>query len=78
MRAWLLGLMALCCWGGLAAHAQDQTLAACANRLEAQGFEVIDRDFDDGLYEFEALKAGQKWEIKMDRSCQLIRKRIDD
>jgi len=70
--------MSVCCGVALAAHAQDQTLAACASRLEAQDFEVIDRDFDDGLYEFEALQAGQKWEIKMDRTCQLIRKRLDD
>ena len=78
MRRCLLGVMSVCCGVALAAHAQDQTLAACASRLEAQGFEVIDRDFDDGFYEFEALQAGQEWEIKMDRTCQLIRKRLDD
>ena len=78
MRRCLLGVMSVCCGVALAAHAQDQTLAACASRLEEQGFEVIDRDFDDGFYEFEALQAGQKWEIKMDRTCQLIRKRLDD
>jgi len=78
MRRCLLGVMSVCCGVALAAHAQDQTLAACASRLEAQGFEVIDRDFDDGFYEFEALQAGQKWEIKMDRTCQLIRKKLDD
>ena len=78
MRRCLLVVMSVCCGVALAAHAQDQTLAACASRLEAQGFEVIDRDFDDGFYEFEALQAGQKWKIKMDRTCQLIRKRLDD
>ena len=78
MRSCLLGLIGLGFWAGLIVHAQDQPLAACASRLESQGFQVIDRDVDDGLYEFEALQAGQKWEITMDRSCKLIHKSVDD
>jgi len=56
MRRCLLGVMSVCCGVALTAHAQDQTLASCASRLEAQGFEVIDRDFDDGFLSLKRFK----------------------
>jgi len=43
------------------AHAQPRTISECAQTLTARGFNVIDKDIDDGLYEFEAIKHNQKW-----------------
>ena len=63
---------------GLSAQAQNQSLDGCASRLEAQGFRVLDQDVEDGLYEFEAIKGGQEWDIKTDFSCNVLLKRIDD
>ena len=40
----------------MAAHAQPLTMTECAQKLTARGFNVIDKDIDDGLYEFEAIK----------------------
>lgn len=60
-----------------AALAEEQPLDVCATRLEAQGFRITDRDREDGLYEFEAIKAGQEWEIKTDRNCKILLQRLD-
>ena len=40
----------------IAAHAQHRTITECVQKLTARGFNVIDKDIDDGLYEFEAIK----------------------
>lgn len=77
MHAWLVGFGMLGLLVGGPVQAQPQSLASCASRLEAQGFQVIDRDLDDGIFEFEALKAGQKWEIKMNRTCKILYQQID-
>ena len=60
------------------AHAQPRTISECAQTLTARGFNVIDKDIDDGLYEFEAIKHNQKWDVKMDRQCNVLLERIDD
>ena len=78
MRVWLVGFGMLGLLVAGPVKAQQQSLAGCASRLEAQGFQVIDRDLDDGIFEFEALKAGQKWEIKTDRNCRVLHQKIDD
>ncbi|QNJ23715.1 hypothetical protein SynMITS9220_02430 [Synechococcus sp. MIT S9220] len=39
---------------------------------------MIDKDIDDGLYEFEAIKHNQKWDVKMDQQCNVLLERIDD
>ena len=63
---------------GMSAHAQPRTISECAQKLTARGFNVIDKDIDDGLYEFEAIKNNQKWEVKMDQQCNVLLERIDD
>ena len=63
---------------GMSAQAQTLSLDVCASQLEDQGFRVVDRDLEDGLYEFEALKGGQEWEIKTDFTCKVLLKRVDD
>ena len=63
---------------GMSAQAQTLSLDACASQLEDQGFRVVDRDLEDGLYEFEALKGGQEWDIKTDFTCKVLLKRVDD
>ena len=62
----------------MAAHAQPRTISECAQTLTARGFNVIDKDIDDGLYEFEGIKNNQKWDIKMDLQCNVLLERIDD
>ena len=62
----------------MSAQAQTLSLDACASQLEDQGFRVVDRDLEDGLYEFEALKSGQEWDIKTDFTCKVLLKRVDD
>ena len=39
----------------LPANAQTRSLSECAQKLTARGFNVIDRELDDGLFEFEAI-----------------------
>ena len=63
---------------GMAAHAQPRTVSECAQKLTARGFNVIDKDIDDGLYEFEGIKNNQKWEVKMNQRCKVLLERIDD
>ena len=62
----------------IAAHAQPRTITECAQKLTARGFNVIDKDIDDGLYEFEAIKNNKKWDIKMDQQCNVLLERIYD
>ena len=63
---------------GMSAHAQPRTISECAQTLTARGFNVIDKDIDEGLYEFEAIKNNQKWDVKMDLQCNVLLERIDD
>ena len=62
----------------IAAHAQPRTITECAQKLTARGFNVIDKDIDDCLYEFEAIKNNQKWKVKMDKECNVLLEKIDD
>ena len=62
----------------IAAHAQHRTITECVQKLTARGFNVIDKDIDDGLYEFEAIKNNKKWDIKMDQQCNVLLERIYD
>ena len=59
------------------AHAQPRTISECAQTLTARGFNVIDKDIDDGLYEFEAIKHNQNWDVKMDRQGNILLELID-
>ena len=63
---------------GMAFHFQPRTISECAQKLTPRGFNVIDKDIDDGLYEFEAIKNNQKWEVKMNQRCKVLLERIDD
>ena len=62
----------------LPATAQTRSLSECSEKLTARGFNVIDRELDDGLFEFEAIKNNEKWDIKMDQKCNILLKKIDD
>jgi hypothetical protein len=63
---------------GMEAQAKTRTISDCAQKLIARGFNVIDKEIDDNLYEFEAIKSNQKWDIKMDQKCNVLLERIDD
>ena len=63
---------------GVSVQAQNLSLDGCASQLETQGFRVLGRDLEDGLYEFEALKDGKDWDIKTDLTCKVLLKHIDD
>ena len=63
---------------GVSVQAQNLSLNGCASQLEAQGFRVLDRAFECGLYEFEALKDGKELDIKTDLTCKVLLKHIDD
>ena len=74
----VLAFVSLLTLYGMSAQAQTLSLDACASQLEDQGFRVVDRDLEDGLYEFEAVKGGQEWDIKTDFTCKVLLKRVDD
>ena len=78
VRNALLAFVSLLTLHGMFAQAQTLSLDACARQLEDQGFRVVDRELEEGLYEFEALQGGQEWEIKTDFTCKVLLKRVDD
>ena len=41
------------------AHTQPRTISECAQTFTARGFDVIDKDIDDDLYELEVIKHDQ-------------------
>ena len=63
---------------GPCASAQPRPSSECEQKLIGQGFNIIDKDIDDDLYEFEAIRNNQKREIKIDTNCNVLLKRIDD
>lgn len=63
---------------GVSVQAQNLSLDGCASQLETQGFRVLDRAFEGGLYEFEALKDGKELDIKTDLICTVLLEHIDD
>ena len=65
-------------FSGLSSHAQTRPMSECSQKLTARGFTIIDKDLDDNLYEFEAIKNNQEWDIKMDQNCNVLLERIDD
>ena len=69
------GMLAI---AGPEAHAKPRTISECSEKLTARGFNVIDEEIDDNLYEFEAIKNNQKWDVKMDKQCNVLLERIDD
>jgi len=75
-----LGLTSLACMSIVIPQpAQaEKTVEACANQLKARGYNVISMDIDDGrIYDFEAIKANQKWEIKTDMNCKVLLEQKD-
>ena len=74
--AFLMAAVMLAANGSMA-FAQAQPINECARRLRARGFTIVDQDIDDGLYEFEAIKGNQKWDIKKDRQCNVLLESID-
>ncbi len=65
-------------FSGLSSHAQTRRISECSQKLTARGFTIIDEDLDDNLYEFEAIKNNQEWDIKTDRNCNVLLERIDN
>ena len=57
------------------ALAQARTIAECSQKLTARGFTIADKQNNDDLYEFEAIKNNQKWDIKMDQNCNILLER---
>ena len=74
------GLISLTCvalLNGMPAHAQ-KTVEQCANALKAKGFNVYKMDIDDGrIYDYDAIKSNQKYEIKTDMNCKVLLQQID-
>lgn len=62
----------------LCASAQPRPSSECEQKLIGQRFNIIDKNIDDDLYEFEAIRNNQKWEIKTDTNCNVLLKRIDN
>ena len=60
------------------ATAQIRSLSECSEKLKARGFNVISKEIDDGLFEFEAIKNNKEWDIKMNQKCDILLERIDD
>ena len=78
IQSTLLAVAGTITMAGMIAHAQPRTISECSQKLTARGFNIIDKEIDDGLYEFEAIKNNQKWDIKMDQKCNVLLERIDD
>ena len=65
-------------FSGLNMHAQTYPVSECSQKLTAMGFTNIDKDLDDNLHEFEAIKNNQEWDIKTDRNYNKLLERIAD
>ena len=66
---------------GLAApQASGLGFAATMQRIEAQGFRIIEANLDDGSYEIEAYgKDGRKVHLRVDlTSAEILRRESDD
>ena len=75
-----LTLLTLACTAGLSSlPAQAQkSVNQCASTLKARGYNVYKMDIDDGrIYDFDAIKNNQKFEIKTDMNCKVLLERID-
>ncbi|WP_114994586.1 PepSY domain-containing protein [Synechococcus sp. UW179A] len=78
IKTTILAVAALIGMTAMIAHAQPRTISECSQKLTARGFNIIDKENDDGLYEFEAIKNNQQWDIKMDYKCNVLLERLDD
>ena len=61
----------------LPASAQNKTISECANSLSKKGFtitrqDVIEDKLFEGVYEYEASKSNEKWELKTDENCKIL------
>ena len=56
------------------------SFAATMQRIEAQGFRIIEADLDDGSYEIEAYgKDGRKVHLRVDlANAEILRRESDD
>lgn len=56
----------------------QKTMDQCASTLKASGFNVYSMDIDDGrIYDYDATKNNQKYEIKTDMNCKVLLQRVD-
>lgn len=75
--------VALLCGFGLAIGLISGANAAtniqrCADSLKARGYTITSMDIDDGqIYDFEAIKSNQKWDIKTNVNCKVLMEHID-
>ena len=69
------GMLAI---AGPEAHAKPRTISECSQKLTARGFNVIDKEIDDNLQGFEAIKNNLKWDVKMEQQWSILPGKIDD
>jgi hypothetical protein len=74
----LLGVPVLASgWMAVGEPVQAASLETCAQSLQSRGYTITGRDTDDGIFEFDAIKNNQSWDIKTDRNCRVILERQD-
>lgn len=48
-------------------------IESCANTLKARGYTITSMDIDDGrIYDFEAIRNNQSWDVKTDLNCKIL------
>jgi hypothetical protein len=77
--AWqLLGLGALACSAGVALPAQAApSFGDCAKQIEHRGYVIEDMDTDGSGYDIDAMKGGNKWDLRVDKNCKVLKERLD-
>ncbi|AWI83585.1 hypothetical protein CEW88_07780 [Alloyangia pacifica] len=55
----------------------EQTQAQVREKLTAEGYEVRRIDSEDGMIEVYAMKDGQKVELYLDQTLQIVRSKTD-
>ncbi|MEP1930166.1 MAG: PepSY domain-containing protein [Paracoccaceae bacterium] len=56
----------------------DEVTQSIENKLTAEGYEVSEIEFEDGLYEAEAEKDGQEYEIVLNSEFEIVSTELDD
>lgn len=74
----LLGGFGLASSVGLSAAQAAPAIQRCADGLRARGYTITSMDIDGGqIFDFEAIRNNQKWDIKTDSNCKVLIEHID-
>lgn len=74
----VLGAAAWWFFGSSTASTGPKSKEEIGRLLEAQGYRIKEIELDDGVYEVEAYKDGKEFEIKLDKTGNVLKIKEDD